>query len=283
MHDVIVTGSEGFIGKALCDRLAADGREVLRLSRTSGDISDRNMWDRLPAARVLVHLAASSYVPDSWTFPAQFLSANAVGTQHALDWCSRNGARMVFSSAYVYGKPDHLPVCESHPVRPNNPYSFSKYIGEQCCEFSANYKGVDVTVLRVFNVFGPAQREEFLFPTLIKQLTGSQIKVKDLVPRRDYVYLPDVVDAFVRALDARSGFLKINIGSGQSYSVDEIVSTLQAVAGTNLPVVSEVEPRPHEIADVRADIRLAEEILGWKPTFDLTAGIQDILKGASFE
>lgn len=283
MPDVIVTGAAGFIGKALCNRLMAEGREVLALSRADGDISERRTWDSLPAAKVVVHLAASSYVPDSWKLPAQFLAANAVGTQQALDWCSRSGACMVYSSAYVYGKPDCLPICESDPVRPNNPYSLSKYIGEQCCEFSAHYQGVDATVLRLFNVFGHGQREEFLFPTLIRQLKSSQIQVKDLAPRRDYVYLPDVVDAFVRALDAPSGFLRINIGSGQSYSVAEIVSTLQAVAGTNLPVVSEAEPRPQEIADVRADISLADKLLGWRPSFELAAGIQDILKESIHE
>jgi len=281
--DIIVTGAAGFIGKALCNRLIAEGREVLALSRTDGDISDRRTWDGLPAARVVVHLAASSYVPDSWKLPAQFLAVNAVGTQQALDWCSRSGARMVYSSAYVYGRPDSLPICESDPVRPNNPYSLSKYIGEQCCEFSAHYRGVDATVLRLFNVFGHGQREEFLFPTLIRQLKGSKIQVKNLAPRRDYVYLPDVVDAFVRALDAPSGFFRINIGSGQSYSVAEIVSTLQAVAGTDLPVASDEELRPQEIADARADISSAAKILGWRPLFDLSAGIRDILKESRLE
>ena len=283
MPEIVVTGSSGFIGQALCRRLQAEGREVLALSRAVGDITDAALWSSLPPARVVVHLAASSYVPDSWAMPAKFIAANVVGTQQALDWCRRVGARMVFASAYVYGVPQNLPIRETDPVRPNNPYALSKYIGEQCCEFSARHLGVDATVLRVFNVFGCGQRAEFLFPTLISQLASYQIRVKDLVPRRDYVYLADVVDAFILALDAPRGFRPINIGSGRSHSVAEIVAALQTVAGTALPVVSDAAPREHEIADVRADIGLAKQVLGWEPTFDLAAGIRDLLKELKHE
>lgn len=278
MPEIIVTGAAGFIGKALCQRLVTEGREVLALSRADGDVRDPDLWANLPSARVVVHLAASSYVPDSWEAPTAFLAANVAGTQQVLDWCKRRGARMVFSSAYVYGLPASLPISESDPVRPNNPYALSKYMGEQCCEFSSRYLGVDVTALRIFNVFGHGQREEFLFPTLIKQLTSSQIMVKDLAPRRDYVYLSDVIEAFVRAIDMPQGFRLMNIGSGQSHSVADIIAHLQKAAGTSLPVVSEAMPRPQEISDVRADISLAKKILGWEPAFDLAAGIQDILK-----
>lgn len=278
MLDVLVTGAGGFIGQALCSYLRTDGRNVLGLLRADGDVTDPLLWERLPPARAVMHLAARSYVPDSWKAPARFLATNVDGTQHALDWCRRHGARMVFSSAYVYGIPSRLPICESDPVRPNNPYALSKYLGEQCCEFAARYLGVDATVLRVFNVFGRGQRGEFLLPTLVTQLTGNEIRVRDLTPRRDYIYLPDVIEAFVRALDTPAGFHCLNIGSGKSYSVDEIVAALQAAAGTELPVVTEVEPRPQEIPDVRADIRLAGEVLGWKPRFDLVAGIDHMMK-----
>lgn len=277
--EVIVTGAGGFIGKSLCERMTREGRRVLSLSHSDGDICDVKMWDSLPPAQALVHLAARSYVPDSWMFQSQFLASNVVGTQLALDWCRKHGARMVFASAYVYGIPHSLPIRETDPVRPNNPYALSKYMGEQCCHFSASFSGVDVTVLRLFNVFGRGQRDEFLFPTLIRQLSGDRIQVMDLNPRRDYVYLPDVVDAFVRALEAPSGFHCVNIGSGVSHSVSEIVNFLQSAVGTDWPVVSMAAPRPQEIPDVRADIRLADDVLGWRPTFDMERGIGDMLKG----
>ena len=278
MFDVVVTGSGGFIGQALTRRLKAGGCEVLALTRAEGDVADAAFWAKLPPARALVHLAGRAYVPDSWKHPAQFLEANVIGTQHGLDWCRQHGARMVLASAYVYGIPARLPIRETDAVSPNNPYAFSKRVAEQCCEFAARYFGLDATVLRIFNVFGRGQKDEFLIPTLIGQLSGKEIRVMDLAPRRDYVYLPDVVDAFVRALDAPKGVHVLNIGSGRSYSVADIVATLQEVAGTSLPVVSAEVPRRQEILDVRADVDLAARTLGWVPRFDLAAGVKDMLK-----
>ncbi|THF57637.1 NAD-dependent epimerase/dehydratase family protein [Pseudothauera rhizosphaerae] len=278
MFDVVVTGSGGFIGQALSRRLRAEGREVLSVTHADGDVADAAFWAKLPQARALVHLAGRTYVPDSWQYPSQFLEANVIGTQRGLDWCRQHGARMVLASAYVYGIPLRLPIRETDPVNPNNPYAFSKRVAEQCCEFAARHFGVDTTVLRIFNVFGRGQRAEFLIPTLISQLSGKEICVMDLAPRRDYVYLPDVIDAFARALSAPGGMHILNIGSGRSYSVAEIIATLQEAAGTSLPVVSAEAPRNQEILDVRADVDLAARVLGWAPNFDLVTGVQDMLK-----
>lgn len=273
MHEVLVTGAGGFVGKALCRRLSNEGRRVRALTRTDGDVTDPAFWSRLPPARVMAHLASRSYVPESWNSPAEFIAQNVIGTQLALDWCRRHGARMVFASAYVYGIPQRLPIHETDAVNPNNPYALSKFLAEQCAAFASRFSGTNATVLRIFNVYGAGQRDEFLLPTLVKQLRGPEIRVMDLAPRRDYVYIDDVVDAVVRALDAPAGFHCINIGSGQSHSVAEVISALQAVAGTSLAVVSSAIYRPQEIPDVRADISRAQDVLGWKPVYDLAAGL----------
>jgi len=280
VHDVLVTGAGGFIGHALCERLQADGRSVAAVFRAQGDVAAPALWDGLPPARAIVHLAARSYVPDSWREPAAFVTTNVGGTQLALDWCRRHGARMVLPSAYVYGIPERLPIRECDRVRPNNPYALSKHLAEQCAEFAARIHGLDVVVLRLFNVFGAGQREEFLLPTLMRQLGGQEIRVMDLAPRRDYVYVRDVVDALVRALDAPAGFHCCNIGSGESHSVAELVAVLQSVAGTSLPVISSGKPRAQEIPDVRADIDAARNVLGWKPAFGLAEGVREMLEVA---
>lgn len=280
MLDVIITGAGGFIGRALRKRLTDDGLHVLALNHSDGNVADPAFWSRLPAARALIHLAARSYVPDSWKAPADFLETNVVGTQYALEWCCRHQARMVFASAYLYGIPVRLPINETDRVSPNNPYALSKHLAEQCCEFASRNDGLDVTILRVFNVFGRGQRDEFLLPTLIQQLDEQEVRVMDISPRRDYVYLPDVVDAFFRALQGPQGFHVFNIGSGKSYSVAEIVETLLSIAGKRLPIISTAEPRRQEIPDVRADIDLAGRELGWKPAFDLAAGLKDMLEGS---
>ena len=283
MFDVLVTGAGGFVGQALCSRLKCEGFKVFAVGRECGDIADASYWSQLPKAKAIVHLAASTYVPDSWESIPKFLEANVVGTQHALEWCKKNKARMVMASAYVYGIPTRLPIAESDNPVPNNPYALSKYLAEQCAMFAAKFSGVDVTILRLFNVFGLGQREEFLIPTLLRQLSASEIKVMDLSPRRDYIYLKDVINAFVLALQKPSGFRCLNIGSGVSHSIAEVVETIQLIAGTKLPVCSTMQSRFQEIPDVKANISKAKEILDWEPAYDLASGIAEMLKESGCE
>ncbi len=278
MIDVIVTGASGFIGRALCQRLRADGFSLLALGRDDGDVAHAQTWDALPAAKVVIHAAGRSYVPDSWKDGAAFLRSNVLGTENALAYCRRHSSRMVYVSAYIYGIPETLPIAESHPVKPNNPYALSKHLAEQLCGFAGTYQQLPVTVLRLFNVFGPGQRDEFLIPAIVAQVkAGKDVRVLDLKPRRDYVYLADVVDAIMRAATLADGFRILNIGSGTSQSVQEVIDHIQAAAGTTLPVISSNQERPQEIPDVRADITQARRVLGWEPRWSFRQGAQQLL------
>jgi nucleoside-diphosphate-sugar epimerase len=279
MIDALITGAGGFIGQALCTHLRSEGKSVLALTSADGDVSSADTWKALEPARVVYHLAGRSYVPDSWTRSADFLAANVVGTERALAYCREHGARLVFASAYVYGIPERLPIGEGDKVAPNNPYALSKRLAEQLCEFAAQYHGVTSTALRIFNVFGPGQRAEFLIPKILEQVAEArEIRLFDLAPRRDYVFLDDVVNAFAKAADVNPGFHSFNVGSGVSLSVSEIVEKIQAVAGTRLPVVSDSLERRQEIPDVVADITSAQLGMGWRPQWSFERGIEQILK-----
>lgn len=279
MIDAIVTGAGGFIGKALCVNLRALGWNFLPLTSANGDVAAASTWRMLPPARVVFHLAGRSFVPDSWLSGPDFVSTNVVGTERALAYCREHGSRLVLASAYVYGIPLSSPVRESDTVTPNNPYALTKLLAEQLCEFAVQYQGVVANALRIFNVFGPGQRAEFLVPKILQQLEiGREIHLFDLTPKRDYVYLSDVIDALVRASELRTGFNAFNIGSGYSLSVGEIVEKIQLVAGTRLPVVTDFAGRKEEIPDVVADITLAQKMLGWRPQLSFEAGIERILR-----
>ena len=281
MIDALVTGAQGFIGQPLCARLVAVGQSVLPLGRAAGDVTDWSTWQSLPPAKVVYHLAGRSYVPDSWTDTAAFVRTNVVGTEQALAYCRKHGARMVLASAYVYGIPARMPIREADPVKPNNPYAMTKYLAEQLCAFAAEYHGVTATALRIFNVFGAGQREAFLIPRLLSQLAvGDQIRLLDLAPRRDYVFLDDVVESFVAAGTIEEGSRVLNIGSGKSHSVQEIVDIIQSLAGTTLPVISAATERPQEIPDVVADISNAKAILDWYPRWTFRDGIAKLLTGS---
>ncbi|MEI7605800.1 MAG: NAD(P)-dependent oxidoreductase [Rhodospirillaceae bacterium] len=280
MIDALITGAGGFLGRAITARLQREHMTVLPLTSSNGDIADAVTWKHLPPARAVVHLAGRSYVPDSWTDGPAFVRANVLGTEQALAYCRRHGASMVLAGAYVYGVPRRLPISESHPAAPNNPYALSKLMAEELCGFASRAQGIAATALRMFNVYGPGQRPEFLIPSIVRQvLEGREVRVLSLTPRRDYVFLDDVVDAFVRTLKPSVGFRCFNIGSGASHSVSEAIAVVQRAAGTSLPVYCDSVERPQEIPDTVADIGLAEALLGWRPLWSFEDGIRRIVEG----
>ena len=281
MNRVIVTGAAGFIGGALVDELCRTGVEVVEFDMDFGDVASTDCWHGLPPAQHVFHLAGRSYVPDSWSDPASFMHTNITGTTAAIDYCRRHDASLTFVSAYVYGSPERLPIREGDPIRPSNPYALSKRLAEQVCEFSAREFAIPTCVLRPFNVFGPGQRKEFLIPSLVAQLrSGSdQLRVSDLTPKRDYIYLTDVVDALLRTRENTEGYAVYNIGTGVSYSVREVIETIQQAAGTQLAVLSDGRVRTGEVSDVRADISRARESLGWEPKINFIDGIAEVLSG----
>lgn len=278
---ILVTGAGGFVGKALCVALRNSGHDVHELRSEAGDVASSITWSQVPATEHVFHLAGRTFVPDSWDDPARFHDTNVLGTARALEYCRKMGCSLTFLSAYLYGVPERLPINEDCPLRPNNPYALSKRLAEELCEFHAAYYGVTTTILRPFNLFGPGQKEHFLIPHVIRQLTEqSEVRVKDLEPRRDYLYLTDFVDLLTKTLKAPDGYNVFNVGAGSSLSVREIIDIIQTVAGTDLPVISTGEIRRNEIDDVRADISRVCARFGWSPSISFERGVTHLLHGA---
>lgn len=181
-------------------------------------------------------------------------------------------------SSYLYGNPEVLPILETAPLSATNPYALSKKLTEDCCEFYSNSFGIGVTIFRLFNVFGPGQSKNFLLQSIIEQIDkGGSIEVKDLEPKRDYIYIADVVDAIIHAVDCRERLNIFNLGSGISYSVEEMINIVQELRQTNLPVFSSGQRRKDEIMDTVADISKAKQHFGWSPQYSLSDGIRQFL------
>ena len=277
MVDVIITGGTGFLGTHLANALPAS-HIVRAVGSADGDVAEPQTWAALPDADVVIHLAARSFVPASWEQPAEFTRVNLIGTMQALEYCRQRKARLIFASSYLYGNPQALPIPESAPLHGPNPYAQSKLMAEQVCRFYAENFGVRIMVLRPFNIYGPGQGGDFLVPSIVRQvLEGHEVIVKDLLPRRDYTYVADFAAAVTAALRTAWEYETINIGSGVSHSVAELIETVMTAAGKSLPVRSEGVRRQNEIMDVRADISRARHLLDWAPEWSLARGCAAVL------
>jgi len=281
MSRVLVTGATGFIGKRLVAELRKRSHEVVALGSAQGDIADPltlKRFDGLDCSWV-VHLAGKTFVPESWTDPMAFFRTNVLGTVNVLEFCRRNSFPLTYLSAYIYGQPEQLPITESSPARPNNPYAQSKFQAELACRFYAETFGMSVTVIRPFNVYGEGQDEKFLIPSLLQQALGEDcFRVKDLTPKRDYVYVDDLVEAVLLSRERISGFQVLNVGSGVSLSVAQVIEIIQQVTHQSKRVVCDEEVRMNEMSDVVADISKARECLGWSPRHTLADGIKKIVE-----
>lgn len=279
---VAVTGSSGFVGSHLVRKIKKLGAELLEIDKTNG--SDILEWSNIsgyPEFEVLVHLAGKTFVPDSYVTPREFLSNNIIGTINALELCRTRNARMIYASSYVYGHPLSLPINENHPMAAYNPYSEGKIIGERLCESYHRDFGLRVIVLRFFNIYGVGQRGDFLIPSIIEQSKMGQVKLKNETPKRDFVYIEDAVEAYVKAMEySRTPFEVFNIGGGESYSVREIAEKIVAYFGGGIPISFSGEQRRNEVVNVVADISKASKMLGWKPKIRIEQGLSLCVKNA---
>ena len=223
---IVVTGSKGFVGRYLTRALLDKGYKVIEIDLISGfDITNWSEVKDIPRFDVLIHLAAKSFVPDSFINPSSFYKTNFLGTLNALELCKKYKAKMVYASSYVYGKPNYLPIDESHQVNAFNPYAQSKIIGEHLCKGYNRDFGIPVIILRPFNIFGFGQNYNFLIPSIIKQAKSGKILLKDPEPKRDFIYIDDMIEAYIKCIEYNdSSFEIFNIGFGKSYSVKEIVN-----------------------------------------------------------
>lgn len=279
MEQILITGSNGFIGSKLKSRLIELNYDIIEVNSSDGDISDFNSIKNINFENIshVFHLAAKTFVPDSWINPQEYYKVNSFGTLNVLELCKRYNKSLTFISSYIYGQPESLPVSEEHKLNPNNPYAHSKFMSEQFCEFYAKQFNVDITVIRPFNVYGLGQNKKFLIPLIIDQaMNNNEIKIKDLSPKRDYVFLEDLIEALILTIN-KKGYSIYNIGSGYSISVKQVIETVQKVFNINKKVISDEIERKNEILDVVADIKKAKEELNWYPKYSFEDGIKEII------
>ncbi|MDF3340195.1 GDP-mannose 4,6-dehydratase [Mycolicibacterium septicum] len=298
----LVTGAAGFIGSTLVDRLLADGHSVVGLDDLStgradnlsnadnsdkfefvkADIVDADLLGLLKDTQpeVIFHLAAQISVKRSVDDPQLDSTVNVVGVVRLAEAARQAGVRKVVhtsSGGSVYGTPPSYPTGEDAPTNPASPYAASKVAGEVYFNMFRNLYNLDCSHIAPANVYGPRQdpHGEAGVVAIFAQalLAGRPTKIfGDGSDTRDYVFVDDVVDAFVKASGSDGGGQRFNVGTGVETSTREMHTAIALAVGA----ADEPEMHPPRLGDLRRsqlDIRRARDVLGWRPQVDLAAGI----------
>jgi UDP-glucose 4-epimerase len=298
----LITGAAGFLGSALANHLAREGHQVRGLDDlstgdpqalspdvhfTRGDVSDRpKLWTLLQEVDCVYHLAARVSVPESVLYPREYNAVNVGGTVSLMEAMRDVGVRRVVlaSSGAVYGDLKKQPLTEDATPEPRSPYAVSKLAAEYYVHTIGALWGIETVSLRIFNTYGPGQHLPPSHPPVVPHFLRQALRGGSLVvhgdgeQRRDYVYLDDVVKALVAAATAPSvNGLVINIGSGRETSVRELVKTVKEVTGKSVDTLYNSQTSGG-VSRMCADLTLAEQKLGYRPSIGLTDGLKMTLQ-----
>ena len=290
----LVTGAAGFVGRHLIDHLESCDDEVVGTDRSDGgpDLLDAEGFEHLLTdirPEVVYHLAGQADVGRSWSAPVETLRANIEGTHNVLAAArSAEVARVVtVTSADIYGlvERDDLPLTESSPVRPVSPYAASKAAADLVAQQAHLGHGQDVVRARSFNHLGPGQSDRFVCSALAARIVanersgGSEVRVGNLTPRRDFTDVRDVVRAYRRMATSGVAGQAYNVCSGRSTSVQEVVDRLLEMSPQEMQV--EVDPdlfRPADLEELRGDPSRLVEDTGWSTEYALDDTLKDLLE-----
>ncbi len=298
MEKIVVTGGAGFIGSTIIESLLRKGDyEIIVFDNLStgylknleavkdkikiikGDIRNLEQTQKaLAGAKTVFHMAALSYVSESIQKPAEYNNVNIDGTLNVLKAAHANSVERVLfpSSCIVYGESKKIPIPETEALTPNTPYGLTKQVGEFYCKFFTQLHGLDTICLRIFNAYGPRMQNRVLsiFANLILQ--GKQPNVSgDGKQSRDFVYIDDIVSAFLAAMNAgkKQSGKSFNIGTGNGTDLNGLIQQINNCLGTSI--------QPHydkiatgEIDTIIADTRLAKKELGFTAKTSLGQGLK---------
>ncbi|HEX6654334.1 MAG TPA: GDP-mannose 4,6-dehydratase [Thermoleophilaceae bacterium] len=281
-----VTGGSGFVGRHLIQELG--DRPVVAPNRETLDLLDgpavaRAVADAAPS--VLFHLAAIASVGRSWEAPADVMRQNVETTFNVLEavHVEAPGAVVVLaSSGEIYGPPERLPVDESAPLRPQNPYAVSKAACDLLAAQYADVHGLHVVRIRAFNQAGPGQSDEYVVGTIAKQIAEAEaadaaeaiVETGNPDARRDFTDVRDSARAYVLAASADPS--AYNVCSGTAVSIRELVGL--AAGAARIPVrheVREARVRKHDVPEIRGSAELLAAQTGWAPVIPLEQTLAD--------
>ncbi len=304
-RNVLVTGAGGFVGSHLAEELVNAGANVTAFVRYNsrndwglldglapgiknsieiipGDLKDSDTVRRICRDRdVVFHLAALIAIPYSYVNPRDHVETNIIGTFNIMMGAKEGGVGKIVhtSTSEVYGTARYTPIDEGHPLQAQSPYSASKIAADKIAEsFHLSYD-LPVVTVRPFNTYGPRQSARAVIPTIISQaLTGDEIRLGSLTPKRDLNYVGDTVGGFMMAAESKAAVGQVmNFGSGRSISIGDLVDKITKIMGKDYKIIEDEErirPKNSEVMELMADSSKAKEILGWEPATGLDEGLR---------
>jgi len=305
---ILITGGCGFLGSHLCEKYVNEGHTVVALDNfmngnlnnvrgllankkfklTSGDVRNFDLLEKIASnLDVIIHLAAQIHVDRSIVEPKLTYEINVLGTLNVLEIARKYDINKIIhaSSSEVYGSAQYIPINEKHPLDAPHPYGASKIAADRMCFAYNRTYGINVNIVRCFNVYGPKQKETGYGGAI--SIFAKRV-LADLPPilygtgkqTRDYMYINDAVMAFDLVFKAKTdiGGEVINFGTGKEISINDLANLIIRMYGKEgrlMPV--HVAQRPGEISRLCADITKANKLLGFKPKYNIEMGLKEFI------
>jgi NAD dependent epimerase/dehydratase len=251
-----------------------------------GDLRDsESVREAMKDIEIVFHLAALIAIPYSYIHPREVIETNVIGTLNVLNAARDYGVKKVIhtSTSEVYGTAQYVPIDEKHPLQGQSPYSASKIAADKIAEsFYRSYE-LPIAIIRPFNTYGPRQSARAVIPTIITQaLTGDKIFLGSLHPIRDFTYIEDVINGFIKMVEIDDIIGEvINLGSGFGISIGELAKIIITLMGKNVEIVFDsrrVRPPKSEVEKLIANNSKAVKLLHWEPKVSLDEGIKKTIK-----
>ncbi|HUV45629.1 MAG TPA: GDP-mannose 4,6-dehydratase [Dehalococcoidia bacterium] len=301
---ILITGGAGFIGSHLCDKYVKEGHTVLCLDNfmsgnlvnikhlldyrnfklIKGDVRDFDLLEKIMrGVDVVFHLAAQIHVDRSYIEPKLTYEVNVMGTQNILEVARLYDAKKVIyaSTSEVYGSAQYAPIDEKHPLNAPHPYGASKIAADRMCYAYIHTYGLNVSIMRLFNVFGPRQRDVGyggVISIFTRRVLSNipPIIYGDGRQTRDYTYIEDAVKAYDLVLKHNEPLTEpVNFGNGKEISIIDLANTIIELCGRKDKIKPvHVEPRIGEVKKLIADATKAKSLLRWQPEYDFLDGLK---------
>lgn len=310
---VLVTGADGFIGSHLTEMLLGMGAKVKALSQYNsfnfwgwlediaahenlevvcGDVRDPNYCREITKDMdVVFHLAALIAIPYSYVAPDSYVATNVTGTLNVCQAARDNGCERIIhtSTSEVYGTAKYVPIDEKHPMQPQSPYSASKIAADAMAMSFYNAFNLPVTIARPFNTYGPRQSMRAVIPTIIAQIANGKKKIKlgDVSPTRDFNYVLDTCRGFIALAECEKTIGEtVNIGSNFEITVGDTLNLIKELMNSDVEFITEkdrLRPSKSEVFRLWCDNTKIAELTGFKPKYDIRAGLQETINWFSRE